>query len=68
MDETKKITWLKRVLIFKIIIVVFMWALPSWIAPASVLKVFGVDMPPDPFFMRMFGATQVGLAVLFWLA
>lgn len=68
MDESVKIIWLKRVLVAKILIVVFLWALPAWLAPAPILKIFGVEMPPDPFFMRMFGATQIGLAFLFWLA
>ncbi len=68
MDADQKIKWLKRVLVFKILVVVLLWALPAWIAPASILQVFGVEMPADPFFMRMFGATQIGLAFLFWLA
>ena len=68
MNEENKITWLKRVLIFKMLVVLLMWGLPSWIAPEPVLKVFGVVMPEDPFFMRIFGGVQMGLIVLYWFA
>lgn len=68
MSEKKKITWLKRVLILKMLVILFMWGLPSWIAPEPVLSLFGVVMPEDPFFMRIFGAVQMGLIFLYWFA
>jgi hypothetical protein len=68
MNAPAKLVWLKRTLIVKIIIVALMWGLPSLLAPASVLKLFGVDMPADPFFLRIFGAVQCGLVYLYWLA
>ena len=68
MNEETKIVWLKRVLILKMLIVLLMWALPSWIAPEPVLKLFGVAMPEDPFFMRIFGGVQLGLVFLYWFA
>jgi hypothetical protein len=68
MNEESKITWLKRVLIFKMLIVLLMWGLPTWIAPESVLKLFGETLPDPPFYMRIFGATQIGLVFLYWLA
>ena len=68
MNEETKIIWLKRVLVLKIVVVLVMWALPSWIAPVSLLNALNVSVPDDQFFMRMFGATQIGLAFLFWLA
>jgi hypothetical protein len=68
MNEETKLIWLKRLLIFKILVVLLVWALPSWIAPEGVLKLFGVVMPEDPFFMRIFGAVQMGLIVLYWFA
>ena len=68
MNEATKLTWLKRVLIFKILVVLLMWGLPTWIAPASVLKLFGETLPNPPFYMRIFGATQIGLVFLYWLA
>ena len=41
MKAPAKLVWLKRTLIVKIIIVALMWGLPSLLAPASVLKLFG---------------------------
>lgn len=68
MNEETKLTWLKRVLIFKILVVALMWGLPTWIAPEGVLKLFGETLPNPPFYMRIFGATQIGLVFLYWLA
>lgn len=68
MNETTKLTWLKRVLILKILIVALMWGLPTWLAPESILKLFGETLPNPPFYMRIFGATQIGLVFLYILA
>ena len=68
MKEDSKIVWLKRLLIFKIIVVVLLWGLPTWLASESILKVFGEVLPVPPFYMRIFGATQMGLAFLYYLA
>jgi uncharacterized protein YjeT (DUF2065 family) len=68
MNEEIKQTWLKRVLIFKMLVVLLLWGLPTWIAPASVLQMFGETLPSPPFYMRIFGATQIGLVFLYWLA
>ncbi|MEP0804347.1 MAG: hypothetical protein HRF47_02580 [Chloroflexota bacterium] len=68
MDENTKLTRLKRVLVFKMLVVLFLWGLPTWIAPESVLNLFGETLPDLPFYMRIFGATQIGLVFLYWLA
>ena len=68
MNAELKLVWLKRVLIAKIVVVALMWGLPSLLAPAPILKLFGVDMPADPFFLRMFGAVLCGLVFLYWFA
>ena len=68
MNEETKIGWLKRVLIFKMLVVALLWGLPTWLAPASILAVFGETLPEPPFYMRIFGATQIGLVFLYWLA
>ena len=68
MNENTRLTWLKRVLIFKILIVVLLWGLPTWLAPESILKLFGEVLPVPAFYMRIFGATQIGLAFLYWFA
>jgi hypothetical protein len=68
MNEETKIGWLKRVLIFKMLVVALLWGLPTWLAPESILAVFGETLPEPPFYMRIFGATQIGLVFLYWLA
>ncbi len=68
MDSTVKLGWLKRVLLLKMIAVLFVWGLPALTGSASFLKLFGVSMPDDPFFLRIFGAVSVGLTLLYWYA
>ena len=68
MNAEAKLVWLKRTLMLKILVVVLLWGLPSLLAPASVLELFGVAMPEDPFFMRMFGGVMCGLVFLYWFA
>jgi uncharacterized protein YjeT (DUF2065 family) len=68
MNEETKLTWLKRILIFKILVVALLWGLPTWLAPEGILKLFGETLPSPPFYMRIFGATQIGLVFLYWLA
>jgi hypothetical protein len=68
MQDHTRILWLKRTLLLKILVVALLWGLPSWIAPASVLGLFGVEMPADPFYMRVFGGVMMGLVFLYWLA
>jgi hypothetical protein len=67
-NETTRITWLKRVLIFKMLVVLLLWGLPTWLGPASFLSLLGETIPEPPFYMRIFGATQIGLVFLYWLA
>ena len=68
MNEATKLVWLKRVLIFKMLVVLLLWGLPTWLGPASFLKTLGETIPDPPFYMRIFGATQIGLVFLYWLA
>ena len=68
MDQTAKVTWLKRVLLFKVLACLFVWGLPTLLGPAALLSLFNVSIPADPFFLRMFGAVITGVAVLYWFA
>ncbi len=68
MNEDTKIIWLKRVLLFKMLVVALLFGLPTWIAPEPVLKLLGESLPTPPFYMRIFGSTQIGLVFLYWLA
>jgi hypothetical protein len=68
MNEETKLTWLKRVLIFKIVIVTLLFGLPTWLGTTSFLQMLGETIPDPPFYMRIFGATQIGLVFLYWFA
>ncbi len=68
MNEDVKIAWLKPLLIFKILVVALLWGLPTWLAPEGVLRIFGETLPNPPLYMRVFGATQIGLVFLYWFA
>ena len=68
MNEETKITWLKRILLFKIVIVALLFGLPTWLGTPSFLELLGETIPDPPFYMRIFGATQIGLVFLYWLA
>lgn len=58
---------LKQVLFIKVIITIFLWAIPSLIAPPSILQLF--DLPTaDLTFLRIFGAVLVAMCVAYWFA
>lgn len=68
MDEKTKILWLQRVLVFNIIVAILVWGLPLWIGPKTLLTALKITVPSDLFYMRLFGAVQLALAYLLWLA
>jgi hypothetical protein len=68
MSQTDKLKWLKIVLLAKVIVCLFVWGLPGLIGPAWMLATFGIQMPADPFYLRMFGAVITGVALLYWFA
>lgn len=68
MNEKTKLTWLKRVLLFKIAIVALLFGLPTWLGTESFLEMLGETIPDPPFYLRIFGATQIGLIFLYWFA
>ncbi len=68
MDENTKAMWLKRVLVFNMIVAILIWGLPLWIGPKTILTALKITVPSDLFYMRIFGAIQLGFAYLLWLA
>ena len=68
MNEVTKIIWLKRVLLFKIVVVALLFGLPTWLGTTAFLKMLGETIPNPPFYMRIFGSTQMGLVFLYWFA
>ena len=67
-STTQKITWLRYVLLFKVFVCILIWGLPSLFGPAPLLKLFGVILPADPIFVRMFGTIMIALGSLYYFA
>lgn len=68
MNGQQKLDWLRRVLLAKVIITFLAWGLPAMLAPPAFLGLFGIDMPQDPIFLRMFGAVVSALGIAYWYA
>jgi len=68
MDPSKRLTWLRRVLLFKVLVTLFVWGLPALLGPPSLSALLGIAFPADPTTLRMFGALLVAAALLYWFA
>ena len=68
MTEPTKLTWLERVLFVKVLLTFFAWGLPSLLAPEPFLNLFGLSMPADPTYLRLFGAAVTAFGVAYWFA
>ena len=68
MSEDKKILWLRRVLIVKAFLTVFIWGLPALVGPISLLEFMKIPVPTDPLFLRLFGGAVTAWGVAYWLA
>jgi hypothetical protein len=68
MPADKKILWLKRILVAKIILILFVWGLPSLLFPLSLLQRFGVPIPDASIYLRLMGAVITAFAVAYWFA
>ena len=68
MDEKTKYEWLKKVLLFNIVVAVLLWGLPLWLGPKTFLTALKITVPSDLFYMRIFGVTELALAYLYWLS
>ena len=58
---------LKQVLFIKVILTVFVWGMPSLLAPPSMLQLFGIPTA-DLTFLRLFGAVLLAMSVAYWFA
>lgn len=68
MDTSPKMVWLRRVLLVKVIVTFLAWGLPALFAPSAFLALFGITMPDDPIFLRLFGAVVTAVGVAYWYA
>jgi hypothetical protein len=68
MNSSQRLQWLKRVLLLKVIVTFLAWGLPALLGPPAFLALFGIKMPPDPLFLRLFGAAVTAFGVAYWYA
>lgn len=68
MNTSPKILWLRRVLLVKVIVTFLVWGLPALLAPPAFLALFGIIMPDDPIFLRLFGAIVTAVGLAYWYA
>lgn len=63
-----QLTWLRRVLLVKTIVTVFIWGLPALLGPLSLLAILGVPIPENPIYLRLFGGAATAWGVAYWFA
>jgi hypothetical protein len=68
METSQRLHWLRRVLLIKVALTFLAWGLPALIAPPAFLALFGIAMPEDPIFLRLFGAVVTAVGIAYWYA
>lgn len=68
MKTASRINLLRRILLAKVVVAVAAWGLPALVGSAGFLAVFGITMPADPIFLRLFGVLAIALAVAYGYA
>jgi len=68
MTPGSRLLWLRRILIIKVLITLFLWGLPALIGPLSLLAILGVPIPGDPIYLRFFGGAATAWGVAYWFA
>lgn len=56
---------LKQLLLLKAILSLFLWGMPSLLAPPQVIEFFGLPAG-DLTFLRIFGAVMIAIGVAYW--
>lgn len=68
MDTSQRLIWLRRVLVVKVLLTFLAWGLPALLLPPEYSALFGIVMPEDPIFLRLFGAAVMALGVAYYYA
>lgn len=68
MVRNKKILWLKRIWVLKIVLNFLIWGLPLLLFPLPLLQRTGTVVPDDPIYLRLLGAVITAMGVAYWYA
>jgi hypothetical protein len=52
----------------KVLLTFLAWGLPALLGTAEFLRLFGLSMPEDPTYLRLFGAAVTAFGVAYWFA
>ncbi len=63
-----RVAWLRRVLLLKAALCFLLWGLPPLVGPSWFLALFGLTVPDDPLFLRLFGSMVIAFGVAYWYA
>jgi len=67
-SSATKIAWLRRLLLAKAVFCFLLWGLPALVGTPAVLAPFGLSVPADPVFLRLFGSVVIAFGVAYWYA
>jgi len=68
MTNDVRTLWLRRVLLVKAVVTVFVWGLPALLGPLSLLEFLQLPVPAEPIYLRLFGGACTAWGVAYWLA
>jgi len=63
-----RVRYLRRVLVAKVIITIFVWGLPAFVAPLSLLSFLHLPVPIEPIYLRLFGGAAIAWGIAYWYA
>ena len=62
-----KLARLKQVILVKLLLTIFVWGIPSLLAPPVLLEIFGIPTA-DLTINRFFGVALIAMSVAYWFA
>jgi hypothetical protein len=68
MDAEARNRNLRRVLLVKIIITIFVWGLPAIAAPLTLLSILKLPVPLESIYLRLFGGAAIAWGIAYWFA
>ena len=68
MDNVTRVRYLKPILFIKIVLTIFVWGLPAFAAPLSLLEFLNLPVPLEPIYLRLFGGAATAWGVAYWFA
>ena len=68
MSDARRVKLLRHILAVKVVVTFLLWGLPALAFPAPALRLFGVPIPDDTLFVRLFGVATTAFAVGYWFA